>query len=150
MLKVCDKQDVGGPKRHVRLRATGERDRCIILVLADTGIRAEELCNLTLADLNLSTNSLTVYGKGAGEDKAERVVHFGKSAAKSLWKYVAPRLGEPAKAKGPLFLNLWSVVDAPLNRNALLQLLHRLGDRAGVKDVHPHRFRHTFAINIDV
>lgn len=147
LLKVCDTQAVGGPKSHIRNRATGERDRCIILVLVDTGIRAEELCNLTMTDLNLSTNSLTVRGKGAGKDKAKRVVHFGKIAAQALWKYIAPRLGNPEKAKGPLFLNLWSVVDSPLNRNALLQLLHRLGERAGINDVHPHRFRHTFAIN---
>ena len=32
-----------------------------------------------------------------------------------------------------------------LNRHALANMLRRLGNRAGVKNVHPHRFRHTFA-----
>jgi len=33
-----------------------------------------------------------------------------------------------------------------LTRGGLLQLLYSLGERAGVPDCHPHRFRHTFAI----
>ena len=32
----------------------------------------------------------------------------------------------------------------PLTHHALHRLVKRLGDRAGVKNVHPHRFRHTF------
>ena len=36
----------------------------------------------------------------------------------------------------------------PLNRDACcLKPLIRLGAKAGVRDCHPHRFRHTFAIN---
>jgi integrase/recombinase XerD len=35
----------------------------------------------------------------------------------------------------------------PLTRQHLRKLVSRLGERAGVKKVHPHRFRHTFAIN---
>ena len=34
----------------------------------------------------------------------------------------------------------------PLNRDAPLKLLIRLGTKAGVQDCHPHRFRHTFAV----
>jgi integrase/recombinase XerD len=35
----------------------------------------------------------------------------------------------------------------PYNRDALLKLTRSLGDSAGVGNAHPHRFRHTFAIN---
>lgn len=34
-----------------------------------------------------------------------------------------------------------------MSRDVLRRLLHRIGKRAGVSGVHPHRFRHTFAIN---
>ncbi len=34
-----------------------------------------------------------------------------------------------------------------LTRGRLRQHLHRLGEKAGISNVHPHRFRHTFAIN---
>jgi integrase/recombinase XerD len=33
-----------------------------------------------------------------------------------------------------------------LSRDVLCRLLTRIGERAGVQDVHPHRFRHTFVI----
>ena len=33
-----------------------------------------------------------------------------------------------------------------MNRSRLLKILVSLGKRSGVSDVHPHRFRHTFAI----
>jgi site-specific recombinase XerD len=34
-----------------------------------------------------------------------------------------------------------------MTREYLRQLLHRLGVRAGISKVHPHRYRHTFSIN---
>lgn len=49
-----------------------------------------------------------------------------------------------APASGPLFA---TIRGQPLSRLALLEMLHDLGVRAGVQDVHPHRFRHTFAVN---
>lgn len=36
----------------------------------------------------------------------------------------------------------------PLKRNSLFRYLHALGKRAGVRDVHPHRFRSTFAVDL--
>jgi integrase len=33
-----------------------------------------------------------------------------------------------------------------MDRHALLKLIHRLAQVAGVQDAHPHKFRHTFAI----
>jgi integrase/recombinase XerD len=67
-----------------------------------------------------------------------------------LWRYLTTeRKDEPVNA--PLFLG--SEGD-PLNRDALLKLLThavyfpvRLGAKARVQDCHPHRFRHTFAMN---
>jgi site-specific recombinase XerD len=43
----------------------------------------------------------------------------------------------------PLFITRGGT---PCNRGALRLLTKRLGERAGVPDCHPHRFRHTFAI----
>jgi integrase len=63
--------------------------------------------------------------------------------AKTLWRYLTTeRKDEPVNA--PLFLG--SEGD-PLNRDALLKLLIRLGAKAGVQNCHPRRFRHTFAVN---
>ncbi len=34
-----------------------------------------------------------------------------------------------------------------MRKDWLRRMLHRLGDRAGVPNLHPHRFRHSYAIN---
>ena len=147
LLKACDVTRNWRTRNTIAShRPTADRDRAIILTLIDTGIRAEELCNLTMADLNMGTNALTVRGKGAGRDKKERLVYFGKTCGKALYKYLMPRLGQPSKDKSPIFLNSQAVIDRPLNRDSLYRLLQEIGVRAAVKDVHPHRFRHSFAI----
>jgi site-specific recombinase XerD len=110
------------------------RDRTIILVLLDTGIRASELCSLKMGDLR--GNYLTVLGKG---DK-EREVPLSAGTLKMLLEF----LGQPRRPGKYLFQS----EDGPkLTRSGLYQLLERTSLRAKVADVHPHRFRHTFAIN---
>ena len=73
-------------------------------------------------------------------------MYFGKTCGKALYKYLMPRLGQPDKDNSPLFLNCKAVIERPLNRDSLYRLLQKISIRAGVKDVHPHRFRHSFAI----
>lgn len=124
------------------LRQTADRDRALILMLVDTGVRASEICALQRADLDMAQNAAHIqHGKG---DKA-RIVHFGKRTAKALWQVlsVVPESGarEAVFTVGPL------KAARPLDRSVLCRLLKRIGERAGVGDVYPHKFRHTFAIN---
>jgi integrase/recombinase XerD len=146
LLKACDRShdwvNRPGVAHH---RHTALRDRCLVLVLVDTGIRAEEVCNIRIKDLNMGSNSLTVHGKGAGNDRAERQVYFGKQTGRYLWKYLTPRLGQTA-ADAPLFTSSRTTIESAMNRNTLWQMLKDLGERANVSNVHPHRFRHTFAV----
>jgi integrase/recombinase XerD len=146
LLKACDKTR-GWVERDTihSSRYTAVRDRCIIRLLLDTGVRAEELCTITYANLNLGTNSITIRGKGKGRDQKERTVHFGKLCAQSIWKYLMPRL-DRIRPDDPLFLKRAVIDGSPMNRASLYQLIRDIGDRAGVQNCHPHRFRHTFAI----
>jgi len=114
------------------------RNRSIILVLLDTGIRAQEFCDLTVGDYSQGRGRLHVrHGKG---NKA-RFVPLGHRAQKSLWKYLATRPG--AKPAEPLFA---TKTGNHMDRDNLRHLLDRLGQTAGVPGVYPHRFRHTYAI----
>lgn len=123
-----------------RERPTAERDRAIILLLLDTGIRASELCGLRIIDVDLRNDRITVTGKGS----KQRHLPIGPLTSKALWKYVAAERKE-AKVNERLFLGS-ALPAAPLSRDGLLKFFYRLGARANVADVHPHRFRHTFAI----
>jgi integrase/recombinase XerD len=126
--------------KRVRMkRPTALFDRAIILTLLDTGIRASELCALTLADYEEKTGRLFIrHGKG---DKP-RIVILGNRARKALFKYLATR--ENVKPTEPL---LATRSDTFLRRDNLRHKLDRIGKAAQVEKVHPHRFRHTFAIN---
>jgi len=127
-----------GKRACANLRPTVERDRAIILLLVDTGMRASELSDLLLINLDLKNRQVAVYGKG----NKERILKFAPATGNALWRYkLRHRDGELPAAR--LFV---AEGGGPFNRLALLQLLKRLGKRAGVRDCHPHRFRHTFAI----
>ena len=124
--------------RQVRSkRNTADRDKAIILVLADTGIRATELCDLTIADYDEKRGRFHVrQGKG---DKARYVV-AGKRTQKAIWRYLAARAD--AQPLAPLF----ATRTGKLNRTNLYHMIRRLGEQSGVANAHPHRFRHTFAV----
>ncbi len=118
-------------------RPTALRDKLIIFLLLDTGMRVSELCELTARNVDLKNRQVFVFGKG---DK-ERALSVSVETAKLLWKYMKSR--ETAKASEPL---LATIDGSPMSRKAVLQLLDSLGTAAGVRDVHPHRLRHTYAI----
>lgn len=119
-------------------RPTATRDRAIILLLVDTGLRATELCELRIQSVDLRNRRIVVFGKG----RKERQLPIGPSTGKALWRY----LQEDRPAAGPADSVFVSTIGHPLDRGALRQLLARLGEKAGVADCHPHRFRHTFAV----
>ena len=119
-------------------RPTADRDRAIILTLLDTGIRAQELCDLALADYDQKRGRLHIqHGKG---DKS-RMVFLGMRSQKAMWRYLSERR---TKRADPLFATRSG---EQIERNNLRHTLQRIAEQAEVTNVYPHRFRHTFAIN---
>lgn len=115
-----------------------ERNRAIILLLLDTGIRASELCGLCIHEVDVKNQRMVVRGKGS----KERAVPISARTGQAIWRYLATR--PDADAGEPLFAT--SNGD-PMDRDRLLKQLNNIGERAGIANVHPHRFRHTFSIN---
>ena len=141
MLVACDRvrgYDRPGKVRSDHRRPTALRDRAIITLLVDTGIRVSELCELRIYQCDLKNQRLTVMGKG----RRERVLPISSRTAQVIWRYLATREDAGRKA-GFLFTTRQG---RALDRGALLKLLRRIGDRAGVSGATVHRFRHTFAI----
>ena len=66
-----------------------------------------------------------------------------------MWRYITPRLAKDDLQSGdPFFVVSLERFPRRMDRRVLYRLLRRLGERAGISHaVHPHRFRHTFAIN---
>lgn len=120
-------------------RITAVRDRAILLLLFDTGLRASELCGLELRQVDLRNGMVKVMGKGS----KERYLPIGPRTKAALSKHVLENRAE-ARLNEPVFM---TPAGEPLTRNSLLKLFYRLGKVAGIEDCHPHRARHTFAIS---
>jgi integrase/recombinase XerD len=140
----CNEAKTTDRRKYIMRRATGRRDQAIIMTLLDTGLRASELSALKVGDVDLKTGKVLVkHGRlGGAKGGKGRTVFLGKAARRVVWRYLAEREdGEEPEA--PLFLVKY---DRPMNKNALRLLIVHLGEKAGVKKCHPHRFRHTFAL----
>lgn len=142
MLKACRRTAAYKSNDHTTNdRPTGDRDAAVIMLLLDTGLRADELCKTKIGDIDMGGNKINVLGKG----KKKRLVYFGKRTSKAIWKYLLPRIS--AMKPGDLFLFVGPPDDPrPMERHVLLHLIKRIGKRAGVAKAYPHRFRHTMAI----
>lgn len=142
LLAACDRlaqwSTRTGKRASPGQRSTSLRDRAIILTLLDAGLRASELTALLIRDLDEKTGRIHIrHGKG---DKA-RILYLGDASRRAIWKYLASRPGAPKSE--PLFITRNGEA---LDTDNLRNMLERCAERAGVDDVHPHRFRHTFAI----
>lgn len=102
----------------------GERDKAILHVLYDTGIRANELCNITLEDVNFIDKSILIrMGKG----RKPRFVFFGKSTKRQLRKFLRIKKDSPY-----LFTNRSG---DKLVYTALRQLVRRLALKSGLEGI---------------
>lgn len=113
------------------VRRNEERDRSMILLLLDTGVRSSELIGLAMKDIDLVARRVKVLGKG----NKERLIPFSSRTASAIFRYTATL----SEVLPETFLY-------PYTRNSLADLVKNIGIRAGVKKAHPHRFRHTFAV----
>ena len=114
------------------------KERAIVEMLLSTGVRVSELASMDVKDINTDNLSVhVVHGKGA----KERVTYTTAVSAKHLLRY----LGERPETGPALFYNL---KHERLNTGGIQYILKEIAKRSGVANVHPHRFRRTFATNL--
>ena len=147
LIKACAysrETNPGNRHRFTTRRPTAKRDEAMILFMLDTGLRASELCHLKIGEVDTRTGKVTVkHGDDGGAKGGKgRTVFIGKSTRRVVWRYLVDR-EDREDPDAYIFLNCGS---HPFNPNGLRHLVVRLAEKAGVKDAHPHKFRHTFAI----
>ncbi|MCP4204385.1 MAG: site-specific integrase, partial [bacterium] len=131
----------------IRNRAQGRRDYALLLFLYNTGARATEAAQVTVADLTLgSSPSARFDGKG----RKIRTCPLWPRTAKILRDLLGRRIDGPRKS--PVFLN---VRGQPMTRYGVHALVARTVDKAvetlpSLRDkrVSPHTIRHTMAVHL--
>lgn len=121
----------------IREVCTKKRDLALVDFLYSTGCRVSEVSNLTISDVDFEKQELIVVGKG----NKERTVYLTDVAAMRLKEYLESR----TDYSDALFLGKGN---RPFQKNGIEAMLKRLGEAAGVENVHPHRFRRTLATNL--
>ncbi len=124
------------------------RNRAILWLLYDTGIRLSELCNLCLSDFDRKHGMIVVKGKG----NKERRIALGNNCLRNLLYYLDRHRPDEAElaewgSAGEIHMFL-SETRLPLSTNGVSLLFKRIRQRAGITDkrISPHIFRHSFAV----
>ena len=125
------------------------RDRAILELFYACGLRASELAELHLEDLHIDLGVIRVLGKG----RKERIVPIGGPAIRALHDYlqqlrpqlIAVKTTRSKAAANRIFLTRSG---GPVTRIVLWQLVQKLARQAGMRSIHPHTLRHTFATHL--
>lgn len=112
------------------------RDKALVLLLLDTGVRASECCEITRSDIDPTFQRIKIHGKGM----RERYVPLSPPTRVALHQYLTFHRPVDVDRLDRVFL---TSKGRAMERNTLAQILRHLGERANVGGVHPHRFRRT-------
>lgn len=123
----------------------GKRDATMLEVLYGCGLRVSELVNLDRSHVLVDEGFLRVFGKGS----KERMVPISGIAFDRMIKYlndVRPELENTnTPTNAALFLNARG---GRLTRQSVHRIVARAGMNIGVKNLHPHTLRHSFATHL--
>lgn len=116
------------------------RDRALITLLLDTGIRIGEACNLELHHVQWAENCLLVDGK-----TGQRQVPFGRKTKLALRTYIDRGRKACSNSVRAVFVNQDGT---PLRSTSATQRLAKIAKLAKVKatKLGPHTYRHTFGV----
>eukprot|EP00752_Nemacystus_decipiens_P014069 g12505.t1 len=117
------------------------RDVALLELLYAGGLRASELADMDTTAIHFELGVCRILGKG----NKERLVPIGRPALRAVQRYLdelRPDLEKPGISGDRIFL---SRTGQPITRVVVWQVVKRHAKRAGLKDVHPHTLRHSFA-----
>ena len=117
-----------------RAACSDPRDLALVDFLLSTGCRVSEVCSVNITDINFTSKKLYVLGKG----NKKRIVYLTDVAVCTIKEYLKNRKDDNES----LFVNK----RAPHERitvRGIQVALKKIGQKAHVENVHPHRFRHT-------
>lgn len=136
ILRALDTDEI----KKILSAAPTERDKAIFMVLLDSGVRAKELLNLNVGDVD-EKGAVTVR---QGKQQKDRVTYIGAKTRRQLKTYyIKERSGTPDDDE-PMFT---SIRGQRLSYVGLSHMIKRVRESIEIKDCSAHTFRRTFAIS---
>ena len=133
ILKTCERNT---PK--------GMRDYAILLLLVRLGLRAGEVRNLTLDDVDWESGEITICGKGSKRNRLPLPQEIGRALVQYL------QHGRPPCSSRHLFIRLRAPHTKFQSSSPIGKIVERAIKRAGLNPPHKgsHLLRHTFATSL--
>ena len=125
-----------------RQKMLAARDKAIVCLFLESGLRLQELADLCIRDVDLNEQRAVVRFGKMGKS---RLSGFGPQTKKALWRYLSLR---PVQVNGD---KLWVTEEGrPLTSRGVQEIFRRLKRDAGLEHITGlvHRCRHTFATTI--
>jgi integrase/recombinase XerC len=123
----------------------GARDRAMLETLYSTGIRVSELVSLDVSDVDFSTNSIRVRGKG----RRQRIIPIGPGAVQAILQFLDMRRNDSRHNSfdsDALFINKHG---QRLSTRSVRRKLDKYLLDAGLDlSISPHTLRHSFATHM--
>jgi integrase/recombinase XerD len=118
------------------------RDRAMLEMIYSSGLRASEVINIKMNDINFEAGFITIMGKGS----KERVVPMNETALETVKKYMDESRPELLKNRTSPFLFL-AKGGKPMTRQRLWQLIKAYSKELSI-NMSPHTLRHCFASHL--
>ena len=124
---------------RLKFACRSEKEIALIEFLLASGVRVSELSEMDVKDVDFQTMDVhVIHAKGAHE----RITYITPVALDKLKRYLSSR---PAEESQCLFYNS---NHTRLEPGGIRHILKEIASRSGVENVHPHRFRRTFATKL--
>lgn len=121
-----------------------KRNRTIILLLAKTGMRNKEICNLKLTDIDWQRKEITIRNSKHNKTRIipiEDKMLFGRTYP-SLKNYIKHWRIKTSKHY------VFTTKKGRMTPNYLRRIIKKISQKAGIHWIHPHSFRHYAATNL--
>lgn len=141
IIESAAKIRAAGAGQPAKVQERLARDVAMLALAYGCGLRASELTNLRVADVDFTAGIIRVRGKGG----RERLVPFGEVTCGYLKDYLTARK-EAGTVSPYLFASRRR--EGGVSRKLLWEIVKRYAKAAGVQGVRPHLFRHTFAAHL--
>lgn len=122
----------------LKSKCNSKRDKAIVCFLISTGCRISEMTGLNIGNVDFANKECTVLGKG----NKEKTVYLDAISCMTLNDYLAERTDRNTA----LFVTQRGA--KRLQPGSVRIMLKKVGALADVENVHPHKFRRTFATNL--